>query len=70
MERNKMVQTLDKDLLTVAQTADYLGFCKQTILRLILDGKLEAHQIGSGKNSPWRITSVSIEKLMEVNRNR
>ena len=65
-----MVQTLDKDLLTVAQTADYLGFCEQTIRRLIKDGKLEASKTGNGENSSWRITSVSIEKLMEANRNR
>jgi excisionase family DNA binding protein len=65
-----MVQTLDKDLLTVAQAADYLSCCKQTIRRLIKDGKLEASRTGIGKNSSWRITSVSIEKLMEANRNR
>jgi excisionase family DNA binding protein len=65
-----MVQTLDKDLLTVAQAADYLSFCKQKVRRMILDGELDARKIGSGKNSRWRITSVSIEKLMEANRNR
>jgi excisionase family DNA binding protein len=69
MKRAK-VQTLDKDLLTVAQTADYLSCSKQTIRRLIKDGKLKANQIGSGKNSPWRITSVSIEKMMESKRNQ
>ena len=65
-----MTQSLDKDLLTVAETADYLSCSKQTVHRLIKDGKLQARKIGRGINSPLRITSVSIEKMLESNPNR
>ena len=54
----------------MAQTADYLSCSKQKVRQIINEKKLEATQIGSGKNSPWRITSVSIEKPVKANRNK
>ena len=63
-----MTQSLDKDLLTVAETAIHLSCSTKTVLRLIHSGRLKAIQLGSGPNSRYRITSDSIEKMTTDNR--
>lgn len=59
-------QTLDRDFMTVKQAADYLQVSLQTVRRLITDGKLSATKLGSGPNSHLRVSTISIEKLLET----
>lgn len=61
-------QTLDRDFLTVKQAASYLQVNAQTVRRMILEGKLSATKLGSGPNAHLRISTISIEKLLESNR--
>lgn len=61
-----MVQQLDRDWLTVRQAADYLQCGTGTIHRLIAEGMVTASQlVPKGR---VRISSVSIEKLLEKKR--
>lgn len=59
------VNTLDRDWVTVEQSASYLQCCTATIHRLIKAGKLQGSQlVPRGK---WRISASSIEKLLNCN---
>jgi excisionase family DNA binding protein len=59
-------QMLDRDYLTVAQTAAYLQCCTRTVRRYIDTGLLSASQLVPG--GIIRISANSIEKLLERNR--
>lgn len=60
-------QQLDRDFLTVRQSAAYLQISVATIHRLIRDGILSGSKLGPAPNSPIRISSASIEKMLERN---
>lgn len=60
-------QQLDRDFLTVRQTAAYLQTSTATVQRLIKNGTLSGSKIGTAPNSPLRISSASIEKMLERN---
>jgi excisionase family DNA binding protein len=54
----------DAKYLTVAQAADRLQCCTQTILRRIASGKLSASRITAG--GPYRIAAVALDKMVEA----
>jgi excisionase family DNA binding protein len=56
-------QMLDRDYLTVAQTAAYLQCCTRTVHRYIDTGLLSFSQLVPG--GTVRISATSIEKMME-----
>jgi excisionase family DNA binding protein len=58
-----MPQELDRDFLTIKQASDYLGCSKDTIRRMIRDGKLPFSQLC--ENGVIRIKASSISRLME-----
>ena len=60
-------QQLDRDFLTVRQTAAYLQITTATVQRLIKGGTLSGSKLGTSPNSPLRISSASIEKMLERN---
>lgn len=60
------VQQLDRDWLTVEQTADYLQVSTRTIREWIKKGILPASQVF--KRGAVRVPSSAIEKLLEKNR--
>jgi excisionase family DNA binding protein len=51
----------DRDVLTIAQAADYLQFHREKVYRLVREGKLPAARIGKD----WRIKRADIEALLE-----
>lgn len=52
-----------KHMLTVEEVSDYLGCDRKTITRLIEKGKLVAIDIGSGKNSHYRVPVRELARL-------
>jgi excisionase family DNA binding protein len=53
----------DAEFLTVAQAADRLQCCTNTILRYIRGGKLTASRVSAG--GPYRIAAVALDKMMD-----
>lgn len=53
------------DILTVAQTAQYLQVCEKTVRRLISRNELIASKIGNS----WRIQKKDIDSYLKENRN-
>ena len=51
--------------LDITGIAAYLKVHPDTVRQLVADGKLAGKKMGSGPNSPIRISTVSIEKFME-----
>lgn len=56
---------MSNDVLTVAQTAQYLQVCKKTARRLISKGDLFASKV----RSSWRIPKKDVDFCLETNRN-
>jgi excisionase family DNA binding protein len=54
------------ELLTVAQTAEYLKLSEKTIRRLISDGSLPASKIG---NRSWRVLMSDVDEYIQANKN-
>lgn len=54
------------ELLTIAQTAQYLQVCEKTVRRMILGHKLTASKIGSRS---WRIRKNNIDEYIEEHTN-
>ena len=61
-------QTLDRDFMTVKQAAAYLQIHTNTILSMIKAGKLVGTKLGSGPNAHLRVSTISVEKLLETKR--
>jgi excisionase family DNA binding protein len=59
------MQALDGDYMTVNETSKYLKIHPKTVLSMIHAGRLEAKKLGIGTNSRFRISSSSIERLVE-----
>jgi len=59
-------QMLDRDYLSVAQTAAYLQCSTRTVHRYLYSGLLSASQLVPG--GTIRISATSIEKMMESTR--
>lgn len=53
------------DVLTVAQTAQYLQVCDKTVRRLIAKGDLLASKVGNS----WRIQKSDVDFYLKKNRN-
>ncbi len=49
------------DIMTVAETADYLRIGKTTLYKMVRDGKIPAFKIGN----QWRFKRDDIEKWLE-----
>ena len=58
-------QMLDRDWLSVAQTAAYLQISTRTVHRYLDSGRLSASQLVPG--GTVRISATSIEKMLEKN---
>ncbi len=58
---------MNTELLTVAQTAEYLKVSDKTIRRLIKNGQLQASKIG---NRSWRIRACDIENYVIAKSNK
>lgn len=56
---------MSKDILTVAQAAEYLQVCDKTVRRLISKNELIASKIGNS----WRIQKKDIDNYLKANRN-
>lgn len=54
------------ELLTVAQTAQYLQVCEKTVRRLITNQKLTASKVGS---RAWRIRKKAIDEYLTEHTN-
>jgi len=54
------------ELMTVAQTAEYLKISDKTVRRLISDCSLVASRVGSS----WRIKKSDIEDYLHKNNNK
>jgi excisionase family DNA binding protein len=58
-------QTLEKDWLTRKEAAEYLSVTPQKVSELVNSGKLHGTKLGDGPNSPLRISSDSIERMLK-----
>lgn len=65
MQRSTAPQALDRDWFTVRQAAEYLQVSTRTIFRYIDRGTLAASQLVT--NGSVRVSTISIEKLLEKN---
>lgn len=52
-----------KKMLTVDEVSSYLGCERRTITRLIESGKLVAIDVGTGKNSHYRVPIREVARL-------
>ena len=52
---------MDKELLTVSQTAQYLQLSEKTIRRMIGNGSLPASKLG---NRTWRIRACDVDEYV------
>ena len=52
-----------KKMLTVDEVSNYLGCERRTITRLIESGKLVAIDVGTGKNSHYRVPIRELARL-------
>jgi len=57
---------VEDELLTIAQTADYLQLSDKTVRRLIKDDKLAAYKVGE---RVWRVSESDIVKYLKENAN-
>lgn len=57
---------MKNDILTIAQTAEYLQVCDKTVRRLIANKQLSASKIGK----TWRIKASDIDEYLMMNRNK
>ena len=57
---------MEDELLTIAQTADYLQLSDKTIRRLIKDDKLAAYKVGE---RVWRVSESDIVIYLKENAN-
>lgn len=57
---------MDTELLTVAQTAEYLKFSEKTVRRLINDGRLPAAKLA---NRSWRIRMCDVDEYISSSSN-
>jgi excisionase family DNA binding protein len=64
--RTVIPQTLDRDYMTIAQTADYLQCSTSTVREHIRTGRLPASQLV--KRGAIRIPAAAIEKLLAKSR--
>jgi excisionase family DNA binding protein len=60
------MQQLDSDYMTVAETAKYLKVHPKTVLSMLKGGRLEGQQLGLGRNSRYRVSAASIERLLST----
>ena len=60
------VYVMTDELLTVAQTAQYLQVCEKTVRRLINNQKLTASKVGS---RAWRIRKEAVDKYLNEHTN-
>jgi excisionase family DNA binding protein len=51
----------NRDVLTIAQAAEYLQFHREKVYRLVREGRLPAARIGKD----WRIKRTDIERFLE-----
>ena len=49
-------------LLTVAEAAERLGYCKETVRRLIAEGRLPALKLPSGR---LRVTEADVQAMLQ-----
>lgn len=68
MPKPKAPQTLDRDWLSIDQTAEYFQVAKGTIRNWIKAGVLEASQLVP--RGAVRISAASVEKQLERSRKR
>jgi len=55
-----------RDILTVAETADYLRVNRETVYRLVQSGRLPASKIGR----LWRIQMPDLIRFLESTKNQ
>lgn len=51
---------------TVEEFAKIFKYDPQTIRRMIRAGRIHAFRLGKGKNSPYRIMEIEIERLRQI----
>ena len=52
--------------LTLAEAVGVVGVSRQTLLRRIADGSLEAHRTGPSRNSQYLVTEAALAKCFPV----
>lgn len=57
---------MDREIFTVAQTAEYLQLSIKTIRRLISDNKIRASKVS---NRSWRIKKSDLDAYIQENSN-
>lgn len=57
---------MSDNLMTIAQTAEYLKVCDKTVRRLITKQELAASKVGKS----WRIQKIDIDKYLNETRNK
>jgi excisionase family DNA binding protein len=60
------VKTVDREILTIVQAAEYLQFHPDKVYRLARSGELPASKIGK----EWRIRKADIEALLDRTANK
>ncbi len=55
---------MNDEILTVNQFAKKIGSTKQTVLKLIKQGKIIAFRLSDAKKSPFRIKVSEIDRLI------
>jgi excisionase family DNA binding protein len=58
--------TVDREILTIVQAAEYLQFHPDKVYRLVRSGELPASKIGK----EWRIRRTDIEALLDRTANK
>lgn len=51
---------------TVKDLSEIFQYDPQTIRRLIKLGRIHAFKIGKGKNAPYRIMHIEVERLRQI----
>jgi excisionase family DNA binding protein len=56
---------MEKDILSVDETADYLGVQRLFVIKAIKEGKLKASKLGK----LWKIQRKDIQEYLDNNKN-
>lgn len=54
----------DENVLTINEFAKKIKVCRQTVSKLIKEGKILAFRLSDAKKSPYRIKETEVERLI------
>ena len=57
---------IEDAVLTVTEFAQKIGSTKQTVLKMIKEGRIIAFRLSDGRTGRWRIKSSEIERLISL----